>query len=176
MAFSLSLPASQCVVPDTLTGPVAVWITSDDQPLNNNARDRTNLTPVAGPAMFFIDNEPQAISQLVRATGANSTVVSTVTPDEASSILASASAATATATAAVAAFTPDISEVPAPWLTSSAATAVATASAFASDSAAASAVTAAADAAAASAVTSVAVSAAAAGAPVISTVPIPTAA
>jgi hypothetical protein len=108
MAFSLSMPATACTVPSSLSGPVAVWITSDDQPLNNNARDRTNLTTVAGPAMMFIDDTPQAISQLVRSTGANVTTTQIITPDQASSLIASAATATG-APAAAATGTPSAS-------------------------------------------------------------------
>ncbi|KAI0029474.1 ferritin-like domain-containing protein, partial [Vararia minispora EC-137] len=139
MPFSLSLPLSACVVPDTLTGPVAVWITSDNQPLNNNARDRTNSTTVAGPAMMFIDNTGDALAALVRATNQNSTITSTVSPNQASSMLAGA-----TATAAVSGSGVSMTMMPASLVSqiaatmdTSAAIAAATASANSSASAAA---------------------------------------
>jgi len=71
MPFSLSLPFSQCVVPSGLTGPVAIYVTNDTQPLNNNARDKFLGNIVAGPTMAFIDNKPEAISSLA-ITGSDS--------------------------------------------------------------------------------------------------------
>ena len=139
MPFSMSLPLSACTVPQGMTGPVAVFVTKDMQPLNNNARDRSAASVLAGPAMIFIDDAPQALSALVKTGTGNSTVISYVTPDQASSILASAtatataangaSAPTATdasataaatsaaATTAAAEFTPPISLVPKPTAT-----------------------------------------------------------
>lgn len=118
--FSLSLPFSQCVVPPNLTGPVAIYVTNDTQPLINNPRDRFIGNIVAGPTMAFIDNSPQDLSSLaitgsasnISSSGSDSgssdsgsTTVdsgsstistsistSTISPDDASSILASASA------------------------------------------------------------------------------------
>ncbi|KAH8094764.1 ferritin-like domain-containing protein [Phellopilus nigrolimitatus] len=115
MPFSLSLPYSQCVVPAGLNGPVAIYVTNDTQPLNNNVRDRFTGNIVAGPTMAFIDGTPDALGNLARTvsgasnstSGSNSTnaassaaSTSTITPDAASSIVASASAsATAAAPA-----------------------------------------------------------------------------
>ena len=104
MAFSLSLPFDACVVPDGLQGPVAIYVTNDTQPLANNPRDRFTGNIVAGPTMAFLDGAPEALSNLAKSgsavgdvssgTETASTVISTLTisPDEASSILASASA------------------------------------------------------------------------------------
>lgn len=92
MPFSLSQPLSACTVPTGMTGPVAVFVTKDIQPVNNNARDRSAASVLAGPAMFFIDDEPQALSALIKTETGNSTVVTYMTPDQASSFLASASA------------------------------------------------------------------------------------
>lgn len=107
MPFSLSLPFSQCVVPSGITGPVAIYVTNDTQPLNNNARDKFLGNIVAGPTMAFLDNKPEALSGLAivgsdntsvssgsgsGTTTASTTVsTSTISPDEASSIVASAS-------------------------------------------------------------------------------------
>ncbi|KAH9059312.1 ferritin-like domain-containing protein [Lactarius vividus] len=87
--FSISLPLNQCVVPDGINGPVAIWVTSDDQPLNNNARDRGSNAIVAGPLMAFIDTKPEAIGQLVRnqAGAPSPSSTTTVPPSQASSIL-----------------------------------------------------------------------------------------
>ncbi|KAG7446086.1 uncharacterized protein BT62DRAFT_980966 [Guyanagaster necrorhizus] len=105
-SFSISLPLSACVVPQGIDGPVALWITSDSQPLLNNVRDRATSQLVAGPTMTFVDTSPQTIGQLVRSvssstngTVTNGTVTvttSTISPDQASSIISSASAETAT--------------------------------------------------------------------------------
>jgi hypothetical protein len=102
MPFSLSLPISQCVVPAGINGPVAIWITSDDQPLNGGAVDRQSNAIVAGPLMTFINAQPDGLGSLVRnngqsgasgsGSGAGSSTTVTVNPSQASSILASISA------------------------------------------------------------------------------------
>ncbi|KAI0643715.1 ferritin-like domain-containing protein [Trametes meyenii] len=106
MPATISLPFDQCVVPEGVEGPVGIFITSDDQPLNNNVRDRaTQTTVVAGPTMAFIDTQKQLLSQLAlaassnNASGSSSTSTTTITPPEASSIISSASAASATGAA-----------------------------------------------------------------------------
>ncbi|KAH9483100.1 hypothetical protein JR316_0005201 [Psilocybe cubensis] len=106
--FSIPLPFDNCVVPDGVNGPVGIWITSDGQPLTNNVRDRATTQLVAGPTMAFIDTQPQMLSQLTRgsasgssgssssdsagAPAASSVSTATISPAEASSIIASASA------------------------------------------------------------------------------------
>jgi len=72
LPFSISLPLSQCVVPDGLNGPVAIWITSDDQPLNGNVMERQSNAIVAAPTMAFIDVQVDAFSVLIRNKGSNS--------------------------------------------------------------------------------------------------------
>ncbi|KAI0356692.1 hypothetical protein OH77DRAFT_226148 [Trametes cingulata] len=105
MPATISLPFDQCVVPDGVEGPVAIFITSDDQPLNNNVRDRANQPVIAGPAMAFIDTQKQLLGQLALAASSNSgssdasTATTTISPSEATSIISSASAASATASA-----------------------------------------------------------------------------
>ncbi|KAI0676779.1 ferritin-like domain-containing protein [Trametes maxima] len=107
MPATISLPLDACVVPQGVEGPVAIFVTSDDQPLNNNVRDRaTQTTVIAGPAMAFIDTQKQLLSQLAlaassnNASGSSSTSTTTITPPEASSIISSASAASATGSGA----------------------------------------------------------------------------
>lgn len=98
MAMSIPLPMSQCVVPEGINGPVAIWITSDGQPLLNNLRDRATTQMIAGPTFAFIDTQPELLGQLARGgavagnTGApnESTSTRTISPGEASSILAGA--------------------------------------------------------------------------------------
>ncbi|KAH9175126.1 ferritin-like domain-containing protein, partial [Lactarius sanguifluus] len=86
--FSISLPLNQCVVPEGINGPVAVWVTKDDQPLNNNARDRGSNAIVAGPLMTFIDTKPESIGQLIRnQAGTPPPSTTTVPPSQASAIL-----------------------------------------------------------------------------------------
>lgn len=104
MPFSISLPFSSCVVPSGITGPVAIYVTNDTQPLNNNARDRFLGDIVAGPTMAFIDNDPEQLGALVRTVSGGSsssdsseesTSTATISPAAASSLLASASASAA---------------------------------------------------------------------------------
>jgi hypothetical protein len=73
--FSIPMPYDNCVVPQGVNGPVAVFITSDGQPLINNVRDRATTQLVAGPAMTFIDTQPQMLGSLIRSNG-NSAVAS----------------------------------------------------------------------------------------------------
>ncbi|KAF5331571.1 hypothetical protein D9611_007564 [Ephemerocybe angulata] len=92
LGTALPFPFNECVVPSDLNGPVAIFITSDGQPLVNNVRDRDTVKQVAGPALAFIDTAPQSIGSLAR-TNLNAPVVSTttITPEQASTILSSAS-------------------------------------------------------------------------------------
>ncbi|KDR74478.1 hypothetical protein GALMADRAFT_99524 [Galerina marginata CBS 339.88] len=114
--FSIPLPFSSCVVPAGINGPVAIFITSDGQPLINNVRDRATTQLVAGPAMAFIDTQPQMLGQLARLGSNNagvSTTTATISPAEASAIVASSSpAASASPDAAVVA-SPVASSTPA---------------------------------------------------------------
>ncbi|KAF5372021.1 hypothetical protein D9615_008097 [Tricholomella constricta] len=109
--MTIPLPMSQCIVPEGINGPVALFVTSDGQPLLNNVRDRAQNKIIAGPALAFIDTKPQMLGQLARgsATGAGSgssnqasTSTRTISPAEASSIIVSAGAATGTDSSAAA--------------------------------------------------------------------------
>jgi hypothetical protein len=85
---SISLPLAECFVPEGINGPVALWITSDAQPLVNNPRDRATDKLVAGPTIAFLDTKPQLLGQLARSvSGSPPPVTSTITPDQATSIL-----------------------------------------------------------------------------------------
>jgi hypothetical protein len=91
---SIPLPFDNCTVPEGINGPVAIFITSDGQPLVNNVRDRATSQLVAGPAMAFIDTKPQLLGQLARPSAAappQSTSTRTISPSDASSIIAGAS-------------------------------------------------------------------------------------
>lgn len=97
--FAINLPLDQCNIPPGINGPVAVWVTSDANPLINNVIDRDTTKQVAGPALLFVDSQPEMLGQLVRTSGTNSgsssTTTSTITPEEASSIIAGAATQTA---------------------------------------------------------------------------------
>jgi len=73
---SLSLPLSQCVVPGGSNGPMAIWITSDSQPIANDVVNRTPNSIVAGPTILYVDTVPQQLGQMV-VNGGNSTTNST---------------------------------------------------------------------------------------------------
>ncbi|KAJ7163807.1 ferritin-like domain-containing protein [Mycena crocata] len=94
--FSINLPLAECVVPDGINGPVALWITNDAQPLVNNVINRATTQQVAGPGILFIDSQPEMLGQLVRGSGtgsgATSTETTTISPEEASKVIAGASA------------------------------------------------------------------------------------
>jgi len=95
---TLSFPIDQCVVPD-INGPVALWVTSDGQPLLNNVRDRATAQLIAGPTFAFIDTKPEVLGSLARG-GADipvvqeSTSTRTISPAEASSIISGIGIAT----------------------------------------------------------------------------------
>lgn len=92
LAFSISLPISQCVVPNGVNGPVALWITSDSQPLINNPIDRATDKQVAGPTIAFIDSQPQLLGQMVRTpASAPPPTPTTITLEQASSLINNAS-------------------------------------------------------------------------------------
>lgn len=138
---AIALPLSQCIVPNGIDGPVAIWITSDGQPLLNDVVDRATKTVVAGPTIAFIDTQPQALGQAVvgltnngNSGGASSndgsvgTSISTTTiaPAEASSIIVSVASATQTGNAGAA--TPAVVAGPVSSITISAVSATATGS------------------------------------------------
>ncbi|KAI0260963.1 ferritin-like domain-containing protein [Gloeopeniophorella convolvens] len=92
LPISISLPLDQCIPPSGINGPVAIWITSDDQPLPNNVVDRGSNAIVAGPLMTFIDTVPEEVSALVRSNGtAPVSSTATISPSQASSIISSVS-------------------------------------------------------------------------------------
>lgn len=101
--FSRTFPIDNCVVPTDLNGPVAIFITSDGQPLLNNVPDRATTQLIAGPTMAFIDSSPELLGGLTRGTASGqapaSTSTSTISPAEASAVLAGASSTDAAASA-----------------------------------------------------------------------------
>jgi hypothetical protein len=77
---SITLPFSDCVVPSGINGPVAIWVTSDGQPLNNNVRDRANTQIVAGPAIAFIDTIQESLGSLARGGSVQNLPVAPAAP------------------------------------------------------------------------------------------------
>ncbi|KAH9983488.1 ferritin-like domain-containing protein [Russula compacta] len=61
-----ALPIEKCVVPSGVNGPVAVFITSDNQTLSGDLFVRSNQSVVAGPAITFVDAHTDLIDTLVR--------------------------------------------------------------------------------------------------------------
>jgi hypothetical protein len=99
--FAIVLPFNQCVVPQGINGPVGIWVTNDPQPLINNVRDRATNNLIAGPTMAYIDSQTEILGQLVLSgsnngsssanTDNSTTSTQTITPDQASSVIAGAS-------------------------------------------------------------------------------------
>jgi hypothetical protein len=104
MPTAIPLAFNQCIVPAGINGPVAIFITTDGQPLANNVVERATTQLLAGPLMTFIDNAPSAFGQSIRTatsgsgSGSATTTASTqtITPEQAQSLMASASTAQAT--------------------------------------------------------------------------------
>lgn len=136
-SFSIALPLSACVVPQGLTGPVAIFITSDMDPLAGDPIDRATSQLVAGPTMAFLDTTPQTINSLIRsgssASGSSSSSSSSSSNPSDSSATAAASSIVSTATIDLASASAIVSSAQAAGATviSGSATATATASAAA---------------------------------------------
>jgi hypothetical protein len=113
-AMSIPLPLNQCVVPQGVNGPVAIFVTSDGQPLLNDVKDRATSQLIAGPALAFIDTQPQMLGQLLRSgsgsntnTNGSTTTTTTISPAEASSIITAASSSSTAAPTGNGASTPE---------------------------------------------------------------------
>jgi hypothetical protein len=61
------LPLNECIVPAGIDGPVLVWVTSDNTPLDSVLEVRATQQVVAGPQIIFVDSETEALGQLVRS-------------------------------------------------------------------------------------------------------------
>ncbi|KAJ7696923.1 ferritin-like domain-containing protein [Mycena rosella] len=79
---AINMPLAQCNVPAGTNGPVGVWITSDSTPLPNDVIARATAQTVAGPAIIFVDNQPEALGQMVRgsATGTSNGAAAPAAP------------------------------------------------------------------------------------------------
>ena len=126
---AFSFPIGECIVPQGINGPVAIFITNDTQPL---VAGKDDPTIVCGPTIAFID-APDALGSLVRS-GANSVPLSDqLTPSQANDLLSSYSGAILTETGAA---TSTDSSAAIATETSAATESVATESSAASESAA----------------------------------------
>jgi hypothetical protein len=93
---ALSFPIGECIVPEGINGPVAIFITKDPQPL---LAGKDNESILAGPTIAFID-APDALGSLIR-NGANTVPISDqLTPSQANDLLSSYSGAITTETGA----------------------------------------------------------------------------
>jgi hypothetical protein len=62
---AIVLPASSCVVPPNINGPVAVFLTSDANPLSGNIATQNADNVLAGPAIIFADiNQGEVFQQV----------------------------------------------------------------------------------------------------------------
>jgi len=101
-ATALSLPIEECIVPTGINGPVAIFLTTDPQPLAADVVVQDATVILAGPALAFIDTEADALGALIRK-GSNPVQTSDeITPDEANDELSQASGVVSTATDATA--------------------------------------------------------------------------
>lgn len=87
--FALSLPFSNCVVPD-INGPVYIYIVNGTQPLLNSQTNQFSTSIVAGPTLAFIDSIPETLGQVVKAAPASVESSSTISAAEAGSLVAAA--------------------------------------------------------------------------------------
>jgi hypothetical protein len=80
---AISLALADCIVPDGVNGPVAIFITNDEQPLAANVVIQNAAQIVAGPTIAFIDSVGDALGALVRSGGAPIESTQSISPDEA---------------------------------------------------------------------------------------------
>jgi hypothetical protein len=97
-ATALSLPIDECIVPNGINGPVAIFLTTDPQPLSADVTVQDATAILAGPAIAFVDAQADALGSLVRQ-GANPVqITDQITPSQANDVLSSASGAILTET------------------------------------------------------------------------------
>ncbi len=68
--FALTLPFSECVVPN-INGPVYVFVVSGTQPLLNSQTNQFAASIVAGPLLAFIDTVPETLGQVAKSAPEN---------------------------------------------------------------------------------------------------------
>jgi hypothetical protein len=102
----------ECIVPSGVNGPVAIFLTTDPQPLAADVVVQNAAAILAGPALIFIDTEADALGALIRK-GSNPVKTSDeITPDEAKDELSQASGAVSTETGATATESTDAAAAP----------------------------------------------------------------
>jgi len=69
-AVSKSFPIDNCVIPANIDGPVYIYITNSAKELPVNPQQQCTDCIAAGPALIFVDTQPQALGNLVRTSGA----------------------------------------------------------------------------------------------------------
>jgi len=121
-ATALPLPLAECVVPQGINGPVALFVTSDGTPLANDVVNRTSDKVVAGPTIAFIDTNPQLLGQLAvggtnnTVPGSSGDITQTISPASATSIESSATATGSPASSSTAAPASGSSATPEPFV------------------------------------------------------------
>lgn len=93
---ALSFPLSECIVPQGINGPVAIFITNETQPLLVG-KDSNSI--VAGPTIAFVD-EPDLLGALARNGTSSVQLSDQLTPSQASDLLSSYSGVIVTETGA----------------------------------------------------------------------------
>jgi hypothetical protein len=64
---AIVMQASSCIVPPNINGPVAVFLTSDANPLAGNLATQNAANVVAGPALIFADTDSGEVLQQIFA-------------------------------------------------------------------------------------------------------------
>lgn len=84
---AISLPLAECIVPDGINGPVALFITDNDQPLASNVVIQNGESVVAGPTLAFLDTVPDVLGSLAREGGGPVEFEEDITPDQAQELI-----------------------------------------------------------------------------------------
>ena len=95
-ATALSLPIKECIVPSGLNGPVAIFLTTDAQPLAADVVIQDPASILCGPTIAFIDTDADALGALVRNTKKPVQSSDEITPGEAEDALSQASGSVST--------------------------------------------------------------------------------
>lgn len=57
-------PANSCIVPSGIDGPVAVYLTNSNTPLNTNILQMDKSIIVVGPALIFVDSRSSSFTEM----------------------------------------------------------------------------------------------------------------
>ncbi|KAK4699484.1 hypothetical protein P7C70_g6778, partial [Phenoliferia sp. Uapishka_3] len=63
-SVALVFAAENCVVPNGINGPVAVFLTNSSEPLQSNLQTQNSKTIVVGPALVFVDSQATTLGSL----------------------------------------------------------------------------------------------------------------